>query len=66
MSDIQPPEGVFIVEKLAVLLDLSHALSALITLDELPPCIIAKTKEVLEAESCTLLLLDIEMSGRSR
>ena len=51
------------MEKLAVLLDLSHALSALITLDELPPCIIAKTKEVLEAESCTLLLLDIEMSG---
>jgi len=63
MSDIEPPEGGFIVEKLAVLLDLSHALSALITLDELLPCIIAKTKEVLEAESCTLLLLDIEMSG---
>jgi hypothetical protein len=51
------------VEKLAVRLDLSRALSALITLDELRPCIIAKTKEVLEAESCALLLLDIELSG---
>jgi hypothetical protein len=51
------------VEKLAVLLDLSRALSALITLDELLPCIIAKTKEVLEAESCALLWLDIELSG---
>jgi hypothetical protein len=63
MCDIEPPEGGFIVEKLAVLLDLSRALSALITLDELRPCIIAKTKEVLEAESCALFLLDIELSG---
>jgi hypothetical protein len=63
MSDIEPSEGGFIVEKLAVLLDLSRALRALITLDQLLPCIIAKTKEVLEAKSCALLLLDKEISG---
>jgi hypothetical protein len=63
MCDIEPPKGGFIVEKLAVRLDLSRALRPLITLDELRPCIIAKTKEVLEAESCALLLLDIELSG---
>jgi hypothetical protein len=63
MCDMEPPKGGLIVEKLAVRLDLSRALSALITLDELRPCIIAKTKEVLEAESCALLLLDIELYG---
>ena len=42
MSDIEPSEGGFIVEKLAVLLDLSRAPSPLITLDEVLPCIIAK------------------------
>jgi hypothetical protein len=57
MSDIEPSEGGFIVEKLAVLLDLSRALRALITLDQLLPCIIA------EAKSCALLLLDKEISG---
>jgi hypothetical protein len=63
MCDMEPPTGGFIVEKLAVRLDLSRALRPLITMDELRPCIIAKTKEVLEAESCALLLLDIELSG---
>ena len=53
-------EGVFNVERLTLLYDLSQAFSTLMTLDELLPSIIAKTKEVLAAESCALLLVDEE------
>ena len=53
-------EGVSSVEKLSLLFELSHAFSALIQLEELLPHIITKTKEVLQAESCALLLLDEE------
>lgn len=45
-------------KQLALLYTLSRAFSALITLDELLPSIIAQTKEVLQAESCALLLID--------
>jgi hypothetical protein len=38
-----------------LLYTLSRAFSALITLDELLPSIMLKTKEVLQAESCALL-----------
>ncbi|MBI3328178.1 MAG: sigma 54-interacting transcriptional regulator [Nitrospinae bacterium] len=51
-------DGVSSVAKLSLLFELSRAFSALITLDELLPCIIAQTKGVLQAESCALLLLD--------
>jgi len=53
-------EGIFNAERLSLLLELSHAFSALITLEELLPHIIDKTKDVLQAESCALLLLDEE------
>jgi hypothetical protein len=45
-------------EKFLLLFDLSHAFSALTELDELLQLINAKTKEVLEAESSAILLLD--------
>jgi hypothetical protein len=51
-------EGVFGVEKLTLLYESSQAFSSLITLDELLPSIIAKTKEILQGESCARLLLD--------
>jgi hypothetical protein len=47
-------------ERLKLLYTLSRAFSALITLNELLPSIIAQTKEVLQAESCALLLLEEE------
>jgi GAF domain-containing protein len=46
------------VEKLSLLFELSRSFSSLIDLEELLPCIIAKTREGLQAESCSLLLLD--------
>jgi GAF domain-containing protein len=45
-------------EKFLLLFDLSHAFSALTELDELLELINAKTKEVLEAASSAILLLD--------
>jgi hypothetical protein len=53
-------EGVFTVERLTLLYELSQAFSSLMTLEELLPSIIAKTQETLQAESCALLLLDHE------
>ncbi len=53
-------KGVSRAEQLSILFELSQAFSAQIELDELLPSIIARTKEVLEAESCALLLLDEE------
>ncbi len=47
-------------EQLARLLELSRTFSAVIELEELLPIIIAKTQEVLQAESCALLFLDKE------
>ena len=41
---------IFSAEKCSLLLELSHAFSALLTLEELLPSIIAHTKEVLRAE----------------
>src|SRR5439155_26094482 len=52
--------GVSSVEQFSLLLELSRAFSALIELEELLPTVIAKTQEVLQAESCALLLLDEE------
>ena len=52
--------GVSSVEQFSLLLELSRAFSALIDLEELLPTVIAKTQEVLQAESCALLLLDEE------
>lgn len=51
-------EGVSSVEKLSLLFEMSHAFSALIELEELLPYLMTKTQEVLQAESCALLLLD--------
>ncbi len=42
----------------SLLFDLSRSFSALIELDDLLPAVAAKTREVLQAESCTILLLD--------
>jgi Nif-specific regulatory protein len=50
----------FSVERFSLLLELSRAFSALIELDALLPFVMAKTNEVLGAESCALLLLDEE------
>ena len=52
--------GVSSVEQFSLLLELSRAFSALIELEELLPTVIAKTQEVLQAESCALLLMDEE------
>ena len=52
--------GVSSVKQFSLLLELSRAFSALIELEALLPFLMAKTKEVFEAESCALLLLDDE------
>jgi len=49
-------------QRLSLLFELSRAFSALIELDELLRFVNARTKEVLGAESCAILLLD-ETSG---
>ena len=48
------------VEKLSLLFELSRGFNALIELDELLPQVIARTKEVFQAEGCALLLFDEE------
>ena len=53
-------EMVFSVEKLSLLFELSRGFNALIDLEALLPAVISKTKEILQAENCALLLLDIE------
>ena len=45
-------------EHLALLFELSRAFSAILEMDELLPQIMTRTKEVLHADSCALLLLD--------
>lgn len=47
-------------KQLSLLLELSQAFSTLVDLEELLPVIIARTNNVLEAESCAVLLLDSE------
>jgi len=47
-------------ERLALLLELSHGFTAQRDFDELLPLIIHRTKEVLGAEGCSLLLIDEE------
>ncbi len=47
-------------EKLSLLFELSQAFGALIELGELLPLVNARTKQVLDAESCAILLLDDE------
>jgi Nif-specific regulatory protein len=54
------PIGLVSVEKLSLLLELSQAFSALMDLEALLPVVMARTKEVLQAESCALLFLDPE------
>jgi transcriptional regulator with GAF, ATPase, and Fis domain len=44
--------------KLSLLFELSRAFSALVELDELLPLVNAKTREVLDAENCAIMLLD--------
>jgi Nif-specific regulatory protein len=51
-------EGIPDSERFSLLLDLCRAFSALMELDELIPFIIARTREVLQAENCAILLLD--------
>jgi Nif-specific regulatory protein len=48
----------FCMEKLSLLFKLSQSFSALITPEDLFPSIMAQTKEVFRAESCSLLLWD--------
>lgn len=48
--------------RLELLYSVSRSLHALIELDELLPAVVDKTKELLEAEGCSLILLD--ESGR--
>jgi Nif-specific regulatory protein len=59
-EDRMSDKGTLDAERLTVLYALGQAFSALMTLDELLPSIITKTKEILQAESCALLLLDEE------
>src|SRR5687767_4255319 len=53
-------EGTLTAERLTLLYSLGQAFSSLMTLDVLLPSIITKTKEIMQAESCALLLLDEE------
>jgi Nif-specific regulatory protein len=48
------------MDKLPLLVRLTRAFSALLELEELVPCILAKIKEVIQVESCAILLLDEE------
>src|ERR1044071_1048151 len=45
-------------EKLSLLFELSRAFGALTAFEELLPLVNLRTKEVLDAESCAILLLD--------
>ncbi|MBI4517035.1 MAG: sigma 54-interacting transcriptional regulator [Deltaproteobacteria bacterium] len=45
-------------EHLELLYDVSRSLHALIELDDLLPSVVAKTKELLRAEGCSVILLD--------
>lgn len=45
-------------QQLELLYDVSRSLHALIQLDQLMPVIVAKTKELLDAEGCSVILLD--------
>ena len=54
------PPAVSSHEKLLLLFELSSAFNALIELDELLESINAKTRDVLDAENCAILLLDEE------
>ncbi len=58
-------EPVFSVEKLSLLFELSRSFSALIDLEELLSTIITKTKDILQAENCALLLKLEEASASS-
>lgn len=60
MPDGVSTDGVSSGEKFSLLFELSRAFSSLIELEELLPYIVAQTKQVLQAESCALLLLDQE------
>jgi GAF domain-containing protein len=53
-------EGTLTAERLTLLYTLGQAFSSLMTLDTLLPSIITRTKEIMQAESCALLLLDEE------
>lgn len=56
----QSPTHPVTPEKLAVLLELSRAFNALMPLEELLSLVNGRTREVLGAESCAILLLDSE------
>jgi transcriptional regulator with GAF, ATPase, and Fis domain len=45
-------------DKLRLLLELSRAFSALVELDELLPLVLGRTKDVLGADACSIMLLD--------
>ncbi|HVM95215.1 MAG TPA: sigma 54-interacting transcriptional regulator [Candidatus Acidoferrales bacterium] len=45
-------------EQLELLYDVSRSLHGLIELDELMPVVVEKTKELLDAEGCSVILLD--------
>jgi Nif-specific regulatory protein len=45
-------------QQLELLYDVSRSLHALIELDELMPVVVDKTKELLDAEGCSVILLD--------
>src|SRR5262245_14122337 len=51
-------DAVSSAERLSRLFDLSRAFTAHIELEELLPLVMSKTQEALEAENCSLLLLD--------
>src|SRR5215475_13645923 len=51
-------KGVFSMEKLSLIFKLSQAFNSLIRPEDLLPSIMAQTKEVFQAESCSLLLWD--------
>src|SRR5512140_1175399 len=45
-------------QQLELLYDVSRSLHGLIELDELMPVVVDKTKELLDAEGCSVILLD--------
>lgn len=55
---VQPKKLLDKISQRALLYEISRSFSELVELERLIPCVIAKTKEILRAESSAILLLD--------
>jgi transcriptional regulator with GAF, ATPase, and Fis domain len=57
---VHPPfaQSARATDKFLLLLELSRAFSAMVELDELLPLVLGRTKDVLDGEACSIMLLD--------